>query len=100
MKSISYDRGRDLVTSSNWGSIVPHDSNLDLDIRELKRGCFFARLGGPLLRAFLSRRNAGRYRSTWARHEGPARWNTWVRVTCDGDVGDGRMLHQRSLRPN
>jgi hypothetical protein len=30
------DRGRDLVTANNRGSIVPHDLPSELDMRELK----------------------------------------------------------------
>ena len=37
---ISQDRGRDLVTTNCRGSIVPHDVTSQLDICELKRGCF------------------------------------------------------------
>src|SRR6202040_2976092 len=37
VEPISQDRGRDLVTANNRGSIVPHDFTSGLDICELKR---------------------------------------------------------------
>src|SRR6267143_4309897 len=39
----SQDRGRDLVTANNRGGIVPHDVISELEICELKRGCFHSR---------------------------------------------------------
>ena len=45
----SQDRGRDLVTANNRGSIVPHDVISELDIRELERVAF-RRVGGETRR--------------------------------------------------
>jgi hypothetical protein len=39
VEPISQDQGRNLVAARTLGGIVPHDFNLELDIRGLKRGC-------------------------------------------------------------
>ena len=49
VEPISQDRGRDLVTANNRGSIVAHDFTSEPDIRESEHGCINPRRRWPFL---------------------------------------------------